>query len=96
MISKCRLVYMIPAIRHINLLRSEEDTMESIKELSPTRVSQLKKLCRKSNKNADALRNMMLDLLASAYEEETYIPNFYYTRANDILSLAMALIYHTK
>ncbi len=65
--------------------------MLSITELSPVRVTEFKRAIRSSEREARVARQLMLDLLAKAYEvdiEEEYIPYYYFDRANDILSFA--------
>ena len=67
--------------------------MTTITELTPTKVSDLNKMSRKSTPKARAIRTLMLDLLAKAYEGEDFIHDKYYIRANDVLSLATAKAY---
>lgn len=66
--------------------------MTSISELSPARVAEFKAAIRRNQHELKVARNLMLDLLAKAYEsdmdEDTYIHPKYYDYANDILSLA--------
>ncbi len=62
--------------------------MMSIEEITLADVSEYNKLTRKSNKKAKEIRSLMLNLLTKAYESEDFIQEKYYSRANDILSLA--------
>ncbi len=62
--------------------------MLSITDITPVTVSEYNKMSRKSSKRSREIRQLMLDLLAQAYESDEFIHGKYFTRANDILSLA--------
>jgi len=62
--------------------------MLSITELSRDRFNELRRTITTSDKNTKKLRSLMLDLLAKAYESESYIAPRYFDRANDLLSIS--------
>ena len=62
--------------------------MLQITDLTREKYDELRSLAYDSSKQQSALRTLMLNILADAYESDEYIHPIYFYRANNLLSYA--------